>query len=339
MKYSLFVFISILILIFLNLPSVAEEDPLTFCSQNLHNYGQHYNYHYDREDIKEKTTLLVERLKKPNCDLIAVQEVLAENHGKGLKTLQGLAHSLSKEAGRRYEALLGKSNDRIRYLGFLVANDTFSISKFYSYANLTLPEIAPEGKPRSFSRGPFEVTLKLKAPTDKLKEVNAVTFHFKSKHSAGKDPTGLSFEVARLEAAAGMRRAVQHKHPGEFNIFLGDRNSNFDHASAQVLEGSLRLDDFQRNGKCKISEYGLPLCDKGAQDPPILRSLLFTDPTKRKFEGTHKYRGKYTWLDDIILPISWEKKLSVKNSLKSGMEFEPYAASDHALIYASFLME
>ena len=224
MKWQKFLFVIVLSTYALIASASEIEFTMGICSQNLENFGSHPEY---KSKISHdlKTKLLIERFSKGNCDLIAVQEILAVNQSKALKTLQNFAHKLSESSNRKYEAVVGPSNDKIRFLGFLVSKRKFRIVSTKSYSDLTLPEISPDGKPRNFSRGPFEVGIEAANGRQHryFNRFYAVNFHFKSKHSAAFDPAKLSYEVDRLESAEALRTAVLKNHPEELVIFLGDR--------------------------------------------------------------------------------------------------------------------
>ena len=120
-------------------------------------------------------------------------------------------------------------------------------------------------------------------------------------------------------------------------LVLGDRNSNFDSASAKILDGILSLKQFQGSAPCRLSKRGAPLCKAGAAQPQKLFSVLTSDPRTKERQGTYHYKGIYSWIDDILMPASalpfaWEGPTST-GKYDSGVLYEPSAASDHALIW------
>src|SRR5690606_32172147 len=137
-----------------------------------------------------------------------------------------------------------------------------------------------------------------------------LTFHFKSKAYAQDDPTSLEWETYRMEMAEALRRVVEKRHSSAITggdpilAILGDRNSNFDVASARLLSGMLRLEQFQEEAPCRLSKRGVPLCQAGTSQPPALFSVLLGDEDARLTPGTYVYNETYSWLDDILMPAT-----------------------------------
>ena len=98
----------------------------------------------------------------------------------------------------------------------------------------------------------------------------------------------------------------------------------------------MRLDDFQQDGGCKISEYGKPLCTVNTKDPLVLKSLLTNLNGRKQFSGTYRYKNKEEWIDDILVPVEWATKLYNVMLPFPYVEFEPLNASDHALVSVVF---
>jgi hypothetical protein len=120
-------------------------------------------------------------------------------------------------------------------------------------------------------------------------------------------------------------------------IVLGDRNSNFDTASARILEGTLALKHFQEEGGCRLSKRGVPLCKQGTALPQRLFSVLLGDPQTKLQPGTFRFKKEYSWLDDILMPLeslryTW-RSFDNSESYDCGVVNEPGLASDHALVY------
>ena len=120
-------------------------------------------------------------------------------------------------------------------------------------------------------------------------------------------------------------------------MLLGDRNSNFDVASARILDGTLNLSNFQADGSCRLSKRGVPLCKSGASMPQRLFSVLTSNRSVFVLPGTFSYKGEYSWLDEILmpaesLPFAWKSPF-VESQYDSGVVYSPKDASDHALVY------
>ena len=150
-------------------------------------------------------------------------------------------------------------------------------------------------------------------------------------------------DLMTAEAQSALRRIIEVRHAealknGESLLVLaGDRNSNKDSASARILEGTLKLKDFQKNGACRLSSRGVPLCMPGTARPQRFFSVLTGNPKTMGLKGTIKYQGIYSWIDDVILPaeslaFAWDGP-QTEGVYDSGVEYEPEYASDHALIW------
>ncbi|MCB0318529.1 MAG: hypothetical protein KDD56_07210 [Bdellovibrionales bacterium] len=332
---------------------VAEDDPrgepeLTICSQNLQNFGTYAVYSSrlggDQDDYKSKLRDLVQRFAKTKCDLIAVQELVgrgSEETEKGIKTL---ASAMAAITGRVWNFEVGPSNDPVSKVAYLIAADRGKIINSISYSRVELPKLNEKQKPRRFVRGPFEIQVQVNGRGgSNSKIVNLITFHFKSKRSGTGDPADLEWETYRMEMAEALRRVVESRHADSFSsgstilVLLGDRNSNFDSASAKILEGTLKLSHFQGTAPCRLGTRGVPFCQAKSSDPQKLFSVLTEDPQTKYKVGTYKYKGVYSWLDDILLPaeslpFAWQNYAN-EGDYDSGVHYLPAGGSDHALAW------
>ncbi len=325
---------------------VAE---VTICSQNLNNYGLPFDAMartpgMTSEDFEEKEAALVKRFKTAECDLIAVQEVLARDEEKGRGVLLKLAGRLRSATNRQWDAVSGPSNDTFLRNGYLFAKDRIEMVSRLSYYRVDLPKMIDTEKPKVFTRGPLEVQFVVKGQGESIpKTVVLVDFHFKSKRGGAADPAQLDWETFRMQMAEALRRVVLNRHQGAFEsgesilVLLGDRNSNFDAASAKILDGTLSLEMFKGDGVCRLSKRGVPLCQAGHARPQKFFSVLTTDPQTKLMPGTHRYKKEYSWLDDILiappgLPAAWERFDST-GDYASGVISDPREASDHGLVW------
>ena len=148
-----------------------------------------------------------------------------------------------------------------------------------------------------------------------------------------------------MEMSEGLRRVLEMRHKDAFAsgesilVALGDRNSNFDVASARILEGSLSLSSFGEKGPCRLSKRGVPLCVAESELPRRLFSVLTSNAASTTYPGTYLYKGEYSWLDDIIMPAeslryAWQTAFS-EGVYGSGLIATPEEASDHALVYVA----
>ena len=335
-------------------PIVSEtQDPrgepeLVVCSQNLANYGSINDVRtrdpgMTPEDLRLKEQNLAKRFVRRGCDAIAVQEILGKTVEAGTKALQSLALALRRRTGRIWAVKTGESSDPFARVGFLVATDRAEIMTAASYSNVELPKTVPNQRPRLFARGPIEVQLRVKGRDGTFpKVVTLVNFHFKSKRGAKDDPTGLQWETFRMEMAEALRRLVIKRHEKAFRtgesiiVLLGDRNSNFDAASANILEGALTLKHFQEGGPCRLSKRGVALCQPNSVRPRYFSSVLQTDPQVKLLPGTFFYGNEFSWLDDILLPtealrFAWQDAAS-EGDYSSSVTYSEKSASDHAMV-------
>jgi hypothetical protein len=335
-------------------PPVLVDDPrgepdLTVCSQNLKVFGTLETVKqkiagYSADEHRQKVQSLIRRFVSTGCDVIAVQEVMGRNQEAVDAGLQELADKLHKSTNRFFRIRAAPPAEGGMTLGFLVAEDRAAIVNTLSYAKIELPKLVAKQKPRLFSRTPLEIQLIANSRESNLaKSLSIVNFHFKSKRGGEDDPAGLEWETYRMEMSEALRRVAERRHQQAFAsgdsilMLLGDRNSNFDVASARILDGTLNLSSFQADGGCRLSKRGAPLCKSGASMPQRLFSVLTSNKTVFTLPGTFSYKGEFSWLDDIMmpaesLPFAWKSAFS-ESQYNSGVVYSPKDASDHALVY------
>lgn len=324
---------------------------LVVCSQNLKLFGTFEamskgNPTFTRDKYNQKVTDLVARFAAASCDVVAVQEVIGKTQADGEAALQQLAARWRARSNRVFQVMTAPPSEGSMTNGFIVALDRATIVQSLPYGRVELPKIWSRQKPRLFSRPPFELQLSVKArDADTVKPISIVNFHFKSKRGAQDDPTGLEWETYRMEMSEGLRRVLEMRHKDAFAsgesllVVLGDRNSNFDAASARILEGSLSLSSFGEKGPCRLSKRGVPLCVAESEMPRRLFSVLTSNAGAGSYPGTFSYKGEYSWLDDIAMPAeslryAWQTAFS-EGVYASGLVATPETASDHALVYVT----
>jgi hypothetical protein len=324
---------------------------LVVCSQNLKLFGtfeamSRGNPTFTREKYNQKISDLVARFASASCDVVAVQEVIGKTQADGEAALHQLAAKWRVRSNRVFQVMTAPPSEGSMTNGFIVALDRATVLQSLPYGRVQLPKIWSRQKPRLFSRPPFELQLSVKArDSDVVKPVSIVNFHFKSKRGAQDDPTGLEWETYRMEMSEGLRRVLEMRHKDAFAsgesllVVLGDRNSNFDAASARILEGSLSLSSFGEKGPCRLSKRGVPLCIAESEMPRRLFSVLTSNGGAASYPGTFAYKGEYSWLDDIAMPAeslryAWQTAFS-EGVYASGVVATPDVASDHALVYVT----
>jgi len=330
---------------------LESEQPasLTVCTQNLKMYGKFADVrgklgNLSAGEFREKEEAIARRILSAGCDVVAVQEVIASTDVKAAEVLKALAKVFKETTGRYFDTRVGVSNDEGMRNGFLVARDRASIDNVVSYQQVELPKLSADQKPRFFGRAPIEIQIQVKPQGETPRRViSLVNFHFKSRAGGAEDPTGLEWETYRMEMAEGLRRVIEERHKQSFQsgqiilMVLGDRNSDSDSATAKILDGTLKLSDFQTGGACRLSKRGVPLCKAGVSSQAILLSPLLLDPETSLLHGTFKQKKQLYWLDDILLPAAAlafaHGSLKDEGDYDTGVISEPAEASDHALAY------
>jgi endonuclease/exonuclease/phosphatase family metal-dependent hydrolase len=319
-------------------PKEQGRRSVVACSQNLENLGSlelmkqrgsASNHSVRNEKIKG----LVERITRADCDIVGLQELLGSQH-EGEVTAKELADALLARTGKHFDSAVGQSGDPSSGVGFLFSAERFKLI-FTGNHQAALPKLTFLQQTRRFVRAPFEIRLAVKDTGAAVKALRLVTFHFKSKSTrSGSDITGLKYEDWRMESAETLRNlALSFKQPQELLLLMGDRNSDLGTASARILEGHLYLSDFMRppggQVSCKIGSEGMPLCLSEAGHRPVFGSVL----EAAKAEGSFFYKGRASWLDDILMPIEqFSFARSYHGAFVNGVVAEP-PASDHSLVY------
>lgn len=326
------------------------EPELTVCSQNLKNYSIPKSKPKKAEDADsgsdatEKEEALISRFVFAKCDVVGVQEVNGPNDEAAKDTLRRLASLWRKKTGRPFDVQVGSANTGTQRTGVIVARDRAEIVNTISYREVLLPKIDDNQKNAQFPRSPVEVQLLVKGKGDAPnKNISLIIIHFKSKSASMGDPVGIEWETKRMEMAEAIRRLIESRYHATLAtgddpfIVMGDRNSNFDSASAKILEGALNLEKFKGKAPCRLSKRGVPLCQAGTEASPSLFSVLTNDPQTKKSPGTFIYKKIYSWIDEILLPETIlamaRTDADVEGDYDSGVVWQFPDASDHALVY------
>lgn len=327
----------------------ARRPQVTICSQNLQMYGRYTEVrsrlgNLSVEEFREREAGLVRRMVSARCDIVAVQELVARTDDKADEVVALFAQALRRGSGRVFDGKAGFSNDEGLRNGILVARDRGAIENVVSYHRAELPKLSEDQKPRFFGRGPLEAQIRIQPRGEAASELlTIINFHFKSRAGSADDPTGLGWETYRMEMAEALRRIVLERHRASMSggggivVLAGDRNADFDSATAKILEGVLELEDFKTGAPCRLGKRGTPLCQAGRTRAPLLSSTLTLDPEVFLLGGTYQFGARKFWLDDILLPsaatgFGWTSATQ-EGDFDSGVIAEPEGVSDHALVY------
>lgn len=326
-------------------PASVAENLVTVCSQNLARYGEKGRRQSDA-DREKQLNYLTGRMRRANCDVIAVQEVVGESKAEAAGLLQAFAQSLSQRTQRSFVSIVGDGRDKFIRNGFLVDHKLFKIIEVVSYGDKALPRYRALAPPNFFERAPLGIRIQLTKETAASTQLFLINNHFKSKAFSHKDPTGLSFELIRMQEAEAVRRIIEQElSPDQQRavlIVLGDRNSGIDSASTAIIEGEYLLKDFMSES-CKVEKEGTPNCKHDPSAQPLLVGLF--GYRQQQFPGqfrggSYRYRGREEYLDEIFLrSAEINRVLDAKRRVRIGTEGDYFRGSDHKLVWADLSLD
>ena len=319
---------------------LSGDDLLTVCSQNLARFGEKNKKQNDAQKAKQ-LSYLVGRMRNAECDVVAVQEVIGDTKLTAANNLKQIAEALSERTGRSFVAIVGDGRDKFIRNGYLIDQDLLKILEVVSYDRDALPRYRNLAPPNFFERAPFGVLLRPIKRIKGSKQIYLINNHFKSKAFAHKDPSGLEFELLRMQEAEAVREIVDKQLSKDQRdavvVVLGDRNSGIDSASSAIIEGEYFLKDFMSEN-CLVEQNGHPRCVAAGAPLRILRGLFeFREqqfPGKYR-GGSYRYRGHEEYLDEIFLRTSELDRVSDKHGkVRIGTEGDYFKGSDHKLVWA-----
>lgn len=333
-----------------NSSELAPRSRLRICSQNIQRFTER-SQHWSAEKQERQLEYLVTRMKRAQCDIVALQELVGPSKDESQTIANQIAGALSKRVGAPYSAIVASSNDRVLRNGMLYRADALKVEKILELHREPLPRLQYQRGPAGhYSRGPLAVLFSVTADTPERPQryVMPVTMHFKSKSRGYKDPTGTEYEILRMQMAEGLRSSIQmhlrEMPAGTIPLLLGDRNSEHDSATAAVLEGALTLESF-RQGSCRVGKSARANCDDSVRpvervQRPFVGLFSLRRNEQQSNEGTHRYRGKATLIDEILVrPGDLGLLRRTNGSLAIGLEGEFFKGSDHKLLWAELNIE
>lgn len=340
---------------------------LRVCGENLDRFGQprHERGSGDegrsgadgrrgkrrRRDRSEgQLEFLVQRMKDARCDIVAVQELYGGDKAEAEKNAATLARALSDATNREFRAFAGESEDVAIRNGFLVASDLGTVVEVKSYDDEPLLRLKSYGPVGKFQRPPIGLFLRLPGQAgerDTPISVFVLNFHFKSRSFGFKDIFHTDFETLRMEMAETTRRIFEREAQwvgkNGIAVMLGDRNNEIGSATAEILSGVKRLEDFQRQGACELDEALRPRCNIPISRPRAIVPLLELRAERGEAVASYRYRGKEEVIDEILVP---EHQLPLlergdgrrARGLRVGVEGDFFRGSDHRLTWAEFTL-
>ena len=320
----------------------SKTAELRLCSQNLFRFNDRSKRVSDEKREQQKN-FLIARFLNVQCDVIAAQEVAGRNREEASATLGELAKSLSQRSGRKFVHYVGDADDRFIRNGFIVARDAGRVLAVKNYGSEYLPRLQQLGPSGHFIRAPIGLQLEvLRREGGAARQFFILNIHAKSKTRDSKDPSGTKFELVRMEMAEGARQILQRERqqlPKDAVVaIVGDRNSDVGSASARILEGDLRLEDFRAGGGCRLEQNLEADCrDQEARKPPLLGLFAYRREQDRSHTGSIVFRGREELIDEIaIAPEQLPLVTGPTGRLAIGFEGQFYKGSDHKLLHATF---
>ena len=311
---------------------------IRFCSLNLARYGAPLDGQRWQTQTSQLQALL-ERIIQAKCAVVALQEVFGPTESESNRILSRFGQDLSGASGRPFGFVIGQaSHDQIRN-GMLYRTDIFDLREQQSLPADAVPQIDTLGPPTRFTRSPLALVLRYRP--DPSREFLVVNLHLKSKSTGWKDPSGMNWELVRMEMAEAvrlwaLRLEAQHRK-GIHVVIMGDRNSDEFSASTDVLRGARALEDFRSGAVCSVTKDLTPLCHPNGSRPPSFVGLLSLKGSMNPQveQGTYSYRGDLEIIDEILVEAG-DLPLFADSSGRPfvGVEGTFNRGSDHKLVWA-----
>jgi len=309
------------------------------CSQNLYHFGEKAV----RAREKSQLAYLTKRILRAECDIVAVQEVIGGTESEAATTLSRIAHSWEAAGAEKILSYVGTTKDKFIRNGFLVRSSVGRVVTVKSFLDAPVPSLSPLGPVLFFQRAPMALVLETPA-TKPNRRFWIMNMHQKSRSRGFEDGSGTHYELLRLEMAKGVRDIIEQeeqKEPdGTIFVITGDRNSDENDASVDVLLGRRELADFSKSGGCKIRKDDRAQCKNESPRPAEFVGLF--QHRREKFPGeypggTYSFKNRQTALDEFAIR---EKNLPLvtrpNGKLSIGLEGQFFRGSDHKLIWAEF---
>jgi endonuclease/exonuclease/phosphatase family metal-dependent hydrolase len=316
----------------------ALRSSIRVCSLNLHNFGK-------KEEVaakgkgkskkksankqKEQLKFLVERVQKAKCDIVALQEVYGKSAKEARKNLKKFQTAVNSATNQEYVYHYAKTNDKFIRNGYIYKKKLGKVTWKHLYRS-PVPRLNDDAPSRRFPRGPLVMSIELsKQYFTKARKLYLIDYHFKSKLSGWKDLSEFDFEVNRIETAEAVRKIAeeQDKQANTVVLFMGDRNSDTDSATDEVLSGKLELVDFK--GMCSIDKKYLSAHCAGYQKRAAKFIGMLAKRKGNDVAHSYKYRDKEFLYDEIYISAKFAQLVK-----KVGIVGVYGLGSDHLLVWA-----
>jgi hypothetical protein len=257
------------------------ESEVRVCSVNLNNYGiaSQVQLIVQREAVNtlpEKEKSIIEGIVSSNCDIVAVQGIIGRDYDRAIEGVQRLVRLLSRITQDNWQGLLGETNHKNAYNGFLLKSDIANVLSTKAYVDLLLPRFGKFQQDK-FLRTPFELSVRVSGKGESgPRQLVLISMDLKdSVKERAKEP-----EALRMQMAEGLRQLVKHNKENldskdeTIFILLVDRISGEYSPTSFILSGRMRLTDFGIDGNCILNEDDEVECGEKVNHPNILYGII-----------------------------------------------------------------
>lgn len=266
------------------------EKELRLCSVDFNGYG---NFTDVKKILRDKAPAsvgkrgreLLEAIVQARCDLVAAQGLIGQGIGRLEAAVDVFAKKLSKRTKNDWRYLVGGAQSKNGFEGFLYRVQLITVMEMVTHDDKILPETAI-AQIETFPRPPLQLSIRVRG---KGKSEPRVLEIFNVNFSG--NPEGDLQESGRMILAEGVRQIVDFLQGvaarTEKSIFIvvGQRVSGRRSPTARILEGTLRLSDFNEGGKCSLVPQHKNMsasCSDALNRPLNLSPLLENSFAERK---------------------------------------------------------
>jgi len=266
------------------------ERELRLCTMNLNVFGlpaELSKIAKGESKAVGRDRAAVTAIRAAECDVVALQGLVAREVASAQAILDRIVDRLERPGEKKsadepavsgasipWAGYLGGADRGFGYNAFLVRDGEIQVVGQESGQEWLLPRYEIF-KLKKFARGPLALTLHLPGREGKLaRQMYLLNFSLRedvARPKTTKQPiTTVDAEVLRLQMAEGIRQIIERQKNTNsaeppIIVALGDRDNFRKSASAQVLEGRLRLRDFKAEGACKLEPPDKAVCTEVAK--------------------------------------------------------------------------
>ena len=280
-------------------------------------------------NLEKKAGLIAERVRDAKCDVIAVQEILADDVSSSNKYLAEINSKLNTEE-EVFRTFTSDDYGSLK-LGILYNQDKFKFLNSQSSKHYLLPKFSRYERNSYFTRAPLIAEFMHLQSQQKILFVN---IHMKSASvQSGFDSSGYTFEIERMKAAQAVSDIIAAgAGHASVKIVLGDFNAEYHSASAGIIRNELNLEMF-RNKQCQLSENGAAECSVKLKHSNSFVSLA--DNSRSSISRSYFKKKAYSLIDDILIKAQYgvDPKKWDDGYLQAAPE-----VSDHPLLWSEVIL-